>query len=83
MINIYDPNIKKYSKYPIECIKDGWISNHGKYISLATELLKKITNSKHCILMANGTCTTHCLFISLKFKYPNINKIYVDTYFFN
>lgn len=79
MINIYDPNIKKYSKYPIECIKDGWISNHGKYISLATELLKKITNSKHCILMANGTCTTHCLFISLKFKYPNINKIYVPN----
>ena len=79
MINIYSPNIKKYSNLAIQSIKEGWISNHGKYINLSTNLLKNITNSKHCILMANGTCSTHCLFLSLKYKYPNINKIYVPN----
>ena len=28
--------------------------------------LKEVLNIKHVILMANGTCATHCLFLSLK-----------------
>lgn len=79
MINIYEPNIKKYTKYALKAIKDGWISNHGEYIEKSTNLLKEITKTKYCILMSNGTCTTHCLFLSLKYKYPNIKKIYVPN----
>ena len=37
MINIYEPNIKKYSKKAIEAINSGWISNHGEYINLSTK----------------------------------------------
>ena len=79
MINIYNPDIKNYKKSALNAIEEGWISNHGKYIELANNKLKEITQTKYSILMANGTCTTHCLFLSLKFKYPNINKIYVPN----
>ena len=79
MINIYQPNIKKYSESAINAIKEGWISNHGKFVELANIKLKEITKSKYSILMSNGTCTTHCLFLALKFKYPNITKIYVPN----
>jgi len=79
MINIYNPDIENYKKSAMNAIEEGWISNHGKYIELANNKLKEITQAKYSILMANGTCTTHCLFLSLKFKYPNINKIYVPN----
>jgi perosamine synthetase len=79
MINIYEPNIKKYSKSAINAINTGWISNHGEYIQKSTTLLKQILKIKHCILMSNGTCATHCLFLSIKYKYPDINKIYVPN----
>jgi perosamine synthetase len=79
MINIYNPDINNYKGSALNAIEEGWISNHGKYIELANNKLKEITKSKYSILMANGTCTTHCLFLSLKFKYPNINKIYVPN----
>jgi len=79
MINIYEPNIINYSSSANHAIKSGWISNHGKFVELANELLKDITNSKHSILMSNGTCATHCLFLALKFKYPNVNKIYIPN----
>jgi perosamine synthetase len=79
MINIHDPDIKKYSMSAIKSIESGWISNHGEYVDKSTKLLKKILNIKYCILMSNGTCATHCLFLSIKFKYPDINKIYVSN----
>jgi perosamine synthetase len=46
---------------------------------LATELLKDTMKCKHAILMANGTCATHCLFIALKHAHPTITKIYVPN----
>ena len=79
MINIYEPNIQYYQTSAIDAIHSGWISNHGKYIQLATDKLKQILNSKYAILMANGTCATHAIFLALNFKYPNINKIYVPN----
>ena len=78
-INIYNPNIAPYTKSAIDAIESGWISNHGKYIGLATEKLKEIMKCKHVILMANGTCATHCLFLALKHAHPAIAKIYVPN----
>ena len=79
MINIYEPNIKKYSENAIEAIKSGWISNHGEYINLSTKKLCDFLNCKYSILLSNGTCATHCLFLSIKYKYPEITKIYVPN----
>ena len=79
MINIYESNINTYNKSAIKAIESGWISNHGEYVNLSTNKLTEILNSKYSILLSNGTCSTHCLFLSIKFKYPGIKKIYVTT----
>ena len=79
MISIYEPEIKKYSTSAISAINSGWISNHGEYINKTNKKLQEILNIKYSILMANGTCATHCLFLSLKFKYPEIKKIYIPN----
>ena len=79
MITIYEPEIKKYVSSAVNAINSCWISNHGEYINKANNKLKEILNCKYSILMANGTCATHCLFLSLKFKYPNIKKIYIPN----
>ena len=79
MIPIYIPNIENYKESAINAINDNWISNYGVNIKNSEEKLKKILNVKYCILMNNGTSATHCLFLALKFKYPNVNKIYVPN----
>lgn len=79
MINIYEPDIAPYTKSAIDAIKSGWISNHGKYVDASTKLIQTKFNIKHAILMANGTCATHCLFLALKYKHPTINTIYVPN----
>jgi perosamine synthetase len=82
MIPIYKPYLSKYKKSCIQAINDEWVSNHGIYVDLASDILCKILNVKFCILMNNGTSATHCLFKALKFKYPSINKIYVPNHVF-
>ena len=79
MIPIYKPFLNKYKKSAIKCIEDEWISNHGIYIDLASNKLSEILNIKYCILMNNGTAATQCLFKAIKFKYPNIKKIYIPN----
>jgi perosamine synthetase len=79
MIPIYTPYISKYKSSSIDAINSEWISNHGKYIKLASDKLKSILGNKYCILMNNGTSATHCLFKALQFKYPRIKKIYIPN----
>ena len=79
MIDIYTPSINKYKLSAINAINSGWISNHGEYIKKSSDRLKEILHNDYCILMANGTCATHCLFLSIKYKYPEIKKIYVPN----
>jgi len=79
MLNIYDPDINNYTNSAIKAIKSGWISNHGEYVSKAVNKLKEVFGIKYAILMSNGTCATHCLFLALKYKYPEIRKIYVPN----
>tara|TARA_B100001287_G_C22645426_1_gene512431 strand:- start:26 stop:1123 length:1098 start_codon:yes stop_codon:yes gene_type:complete len=79
MIPIYIPYLKKYTKSAVNAIESNWISNYGLNIKNAEEKLKKILNIKYCILMNNGTSATHSLFVALKYKHPNIKKIYVPN----
>ena len=79
MIKIYEPNIANYTSSAIKSINSGWISNYGEFVDKSTDKLKQVLNTNYCILMANGTCATHCLFLSIKFKYPDISKIYVSN----
>jgi perosamine synthetase len=82
MIPIYTPTIAPYTSSAIKAIQCGWISNHGAYLKMATEDLQLHLKVKHAILMANGTCATHALFLSLKFQHPSITKIYVPNHVF-
>ena len=82
MIPIYQPIIKPYINSAIEALQSEWISNYGKYIELANNKLKEILSVNYCILMANGTLATEALLYSLKFKYPNIQDIYISDNLF-
>ena len=79
MIPIYIPYLDKYKDSAISAINSNWISNCGIFIKNAEEKLKKILMVKYCILMNNGTSATHSLFISLKYNYPDIKKVYVPN----
>lgn len=79
MIPIYTPYLSKYKTSALKAIADEWISNHGIYMELAADELKKLLNVNYCILMNNGTSATHCLFKALKYKYPDIDRIYVPN----
>lgn len=80
MLNIYEPYLlDSHKKSARDAIETGWISNYGLNVKNSEELLKKILGVKHVILTNNGTSATHCLFLGLKYKYPNINKIYVPN----
>lgn len=78
-ISIYEPDINMYKTSAIDAINSGWISNIGKYVNEATNKLNDILKNKYTILMSNGTCATQCLFLSLKYKHPEINTIYVSN----
>jgi perosamine synthetase len=79
IISIYKPNISLYSSSSIEAINSEWISNHGIFVEKATQKLSHYLTCKYVILMSNGTCATHCLFLAIKYKYPEIKKIYVPN----
>lgn len=79
IIPIYKPYLVKYKKCAIDAINSEWISNHGKYVELATQKFQDIIGIKYCILMANGTAATHCLFLSLKFIHPEVKVIYIPN----
>lgn len=79
MIPIYKPYLSKYKTTAIAAIESEWISNHGIYVDLAADKLKSILGVKHCILMNNGTSTTHCLIKAIKFKHPEVSKVYIPN----
>lgn len=78
-IPIYIPYLERYTKSALDSIRSNWISNYGKYIDLAGDQLKKLLNVKYCILMNNGTSATHCLYVALKLKCPNLTRIYIPN----
>ncbi|AYV86319.1 MAG: hypothetical protein Solumvirus4_17 [Solumvirus sp.] len=78
-IPMYEPYLNKYKTSMLDAIESGWVSSIGKYVGLATDKFKELLNAKHVLLVNNGTSATHCLFLALKFKYPNIKTIYVPN----
>ena len=79
MIPIYKPYISKFKHSAISAINDEWISNYGIFVKNVEEKFKEIFQIPYCILMNNGTSATYCLLLAIKFKYPNIKKLYVPN----
>jgi perosamine synthetase len=77
MIPIYSPRV--FTDSAKKALESGWISSQGEYIDKTKELLSKTLNVPYVILMNNGTSATHMLIKALKFKYPDLKKIYVPN----
>lgn len=77
MIPIYKPRI--FTNSVKTALDLGWISSQGDYLSVTKNELKVFFNIPYVILMNNGTSATHMLVKALKYKYPNITKIYVPN----
>jgi perosamine synthetase len=83
-IPMYKPYLKEtYSEEVKRVIDEGaltFATPHYSYVKKGEEFFKSLTKSKHVILMNNGTSATHCLYLALKFKYPQVKKIYVPNH---
>ena len=79
---VYTPNILPYTKSIHSAIESGWVSSQGEFIAKASEESKRILGTSYVVLVNNGTSATHLLYKSIKYKYPNIKKIYVPDYVF-
>jgi perosamine synthetase len=73
-------DISSSKPYINDVIDSNWISYTGKYVKLCEDIIKKLLNVKHVLLTNNGTSATHCVIKSIKFKYPNCNKIYIPDH---
>ena len=62
-LNIFKKDINLVNKI----IRSGWLT-HGKYTHLFEEELKKFTNSKYCITVANCTAGLHLSCLAADFK---------------
>ncbi len=90
MLPIYKPYKVKESVSVLEALNTGWVSSQGTFIQktqdrirdLLIQMTGQLSQSKknlYVILTNNGTSSTHCLSMALKFKYPNVKKIYVPN----
>lgn len=65
-----------------DALDSGWISSQGEYIDKSRMLLSSIIGSPYVVLVNNGTSATHLLYKALKFKHPEIQRIYIPDYVF-
>lgn len=74
---VYTPDIARYTTSITKAIADGWISSQGEFLELARKELSSRLGSPYVVLVNNGTSATHLLYKSIKFKHPEVKRIYV------
>ena len=68
-IPLYKPSISlKEVKNVNTCLKDGWISSKGKFVSSFEALFKKKFGYKFATVATNGTTALHLALLSLNIK---------------
>ncbi len=60
-----------------KAVKSGWISWRGPAVDVAEARVAKLTGTRHAILTCNGTAATHCLWMAVRLKRPDLKRIYV------
>ena len=55
-------------KYLIECIRSGWISSEGPFVSKFEETMAKVTNRKYAVAVSNGSVALDAAIIALGIK---------------
>ena len=62
--SLHEPNFSKTEENNVlECIRTGWVSYQGKFVSEFEEKLAKFCDAKHAVVVSSGTVA---LFITLK-----------------
>lgn len=79
---IYTPNINSYTSSLLSAVESGWVSSQGEFIDKTRNVLQKTLGVPYVVLTNNGTSSTHLLYMSLRFKYPELKKIYLPNYVF-
>lgn len=74
---VYTPDLARYTTSLHKAIADGWISSQGEFLDKAREEAVKCLRTPHVVLVNNGTSATHLLYKALKFKHPELRRIYV------
>ena len=79
---IYTPDIRNYTQSVRDALDSAWISSQGEYIDKTRNVASSILASPYVVLVNNGTSATHLLYKALKFKHPELQRIYVPDYVF-
>jgi len=79
MIPIYTPDIENYISSAVKALQSGWVSSQGDFVLKTTEKLQEVLETPYVVLTNNGTSATHMLYRALKYKHPNLKKIYVPN----
>ena len=80
MLPVYKSHIPKSSiEYANDAIRSSWISSIGKYVELATEKLKDVSDCEYAILANNGTSATHLVTRSLFRFHPEVKRVLVPS----
>ncbi len=51
--------------YVTDCVKTGWISSKGSYVTKFEEMVGKVCGTSHCIAVSNGTVALHLALAAL------------------
>ena len=74
---IYTPDLTRYTTSIHKAIADGWVSSQGEFLEKARIEASACLETPYVVLVNNGTSATHLLYKSLKFKHPDLRRIYV------
>jgi perosamine synthetase len=74
---VYEPDVAPYTSSVLSALQSGWISSQGPFLDLAREELARRLGTPYCVLVNNGTSATHLLYLSLRYRYPGLTRIYV------
>jgi perosamine synthetase len=56
-ISLHEPKFCEIDEsYLLGCIKSGWVSSAGPYVTKFEETIARTVGTKHCIAVVNGTC---------------------------
>lgn len=59
-VPLHEPTFdEKELEYVTDCVKSGWVSSVGKYVSQFEEDLAKLTGVKRAVAVVNGTAALH------------------------
>jgi perosamine synthetase len=65
-IPVYEPLLNgKEADYVLDCIRSGWVSSLGKYISQFENLFAQFCGSRYGVAVSNGTVALHLALVTL------------------